>query len=94
MGLLCRCRVLPYGYQKEEHISRTASRKSGRRVEKLFRKHIGLARRSDQERKALHFFLTYVGRTYDFTARAKSLGQENYSTNRVSVGFIYQLPMF
>lgn len=42
----------------------------------------------------LHFFLTYVGRTYDFTARAKSLGQENYSTNRVSVGFIYQLPMF
>ena len=42
----------------------------------------------------LHFFLTYVGRSYDFTARAKALGQENYSTNRVSVGFIYQLPMF
>ena len=40
------------------------------------------------------FFLTYVGRSYDFTARAKALGQENYSTNRVSVGFIYQLPMF
>lgn len=42
----------------------------------------------------LHFFLTYVGRSYDFTARAKALGQENYTTNRVSLGFIYQLPMF
>lgn len=42
----------------------------------------------------LHFFLTYVGRSYDFTARAKALGQENYTTNRVSIGFIYQLPMF
>lgn len=42
----------------------------------------------------LHFFLTYVGRSYDFTHRAKVLGQENYSTNRLSLGFIYQLPMF
>ena len=42
----------------------------------------------------LHFFVTYVGRSYDFTSRAKVLGQENYSTNRLSLGFIYQLPMF
>ncbi|MEG0889195.1 MAG: porin [Bacteroides sp.] len=42
----------------------------------------------------LHFFLTYVGRSYDFTARAKALGQENYSTNRISVGFIWQMPIF
>lgn len=42
----------------------------------------------------LHFFLTYIGRSYDFTHRAKTLGQKNYSTNRVSLGFIYQLPMF
>lgn len=42
----------------------------------------------------LHFFLTYVGRSYNFASRAKALGQENYTTNRVSVGFIYQLPMF
>lgn len=42
----------------------------------------------------LHFFLTYVGRTYDFTSRAKVLGQTDYSTNRVSVGFIWQMPVF
>lgn len=42
----------------------------------------------------LHFFLTYVGRSYDFAARAKALGQENYSTNRISVGFIWQMPIF
>ena len=39
----------------------------------------------------LHFFLTYVGRTYKYEARAN---HDDYSTNRVSVGFIYQLPMF
>ena len=42
----------------------------------------------------LHFFVTYVGRSYDFTSRAKVLGQENYNTNRVSVGFIWQMPVF
>ena len=42
----------------------------------------------------LHFFLTYVGRSYSFTSRAKILGQENYSTNRISVGFIWQMPVF
>lgn len=42
----------------------------------------------------LHFFLTYVGRSYDFTSQAKALGQENYCTNRVSVGFIWQMPVF
>lgn len=42
----------------------------------------------------LHFFLTYVGRNYNFSSCAKTLGQENYSTNRVSVGFIWQMPVF
>lgn len=42
----------------------------------------------------LHFFLTYVGRSYDFTARAKAFKAENYSTQRFSLGFIYQLPVF
>ena len=45
----------------------------------------------------LHFFLTYVGRTYKYEARATNFNPEDnkdYSTNRVSVGFIYQLPMF
>ena len=42
----------------------------------------------------LHFFLTDVGRSYNFTSRAKILGQEDYSTNRISVGFIWQMPVF
>lgn len=42
----------------------------------------------------LHFFLTYVGRTYDFASRARVLGQQDYSTNRISVGFIWQMPVF
>ena len=40
----------------------------------------------------LHFFLTYVGRHYMYEERAA--GHEDYSTNRISLGFIYQLPMF
>lgn len=39
----------------------------------------------------LHFFCTFVGRSYDFTKRA---GFDNYNTQRLEVGFIYQLPMF
>ena len=39
----------------------------------------------------LHFFLTYVGRHYIYEEIAN---MPDYSTNRVSVGFIYQLPMF
>ena len=42
----------------------------------------------------LHFFLTYVGRHYSYTDRAKIFGNENYSTNRISLGYIWQLPMF
>jgi hypothetical protein len=42
----------------------------------------------------LHFFLTYVGRHYSYTDRAKFYGNENYSTNRISLGYIWQLPMF
>ena len=42
----------------------------------------------------LHFFLTYVGQTNFFTERAKALGNSDYSTQRVSLGFIYQLPLF
>ena len=42
----------------------------------------------------LHFFLTYVGRHYSYTDRAKVFGNEYYSTNRISLGYIWQLPMF
>ena len=42
----------------------------------------------------LHFFLTYVGRHYSYTDKAKAFGADNYSTNRISLGYIWQLPMF
>ena len=40
----------------------------------------------------LHFFLTYVGRSYMYNHAL--VNDKDYNTNRVSVGFIYQLPMF
>ncbi len=42
----------------------------------------------------LHFFLTYVGRAYKYTDKAYIKEAQTTNTNRVSVGFIYQLPMF
>ena len=39
----------------------------------------------------LHFFLTYVGRSYKYEEIAN---KADYNTNRISLGFIYQLPMF
>ena len=44
--------------------------------------------------KNLHFFLTYVGRSYKYEDAAKQMGFKDYTTDRISVGFIYQLPMF
>lgn len=42
----------------------------------------------------LHFFLTYVGQHNLFTEKAKAAGQKDYGTQRVALGFIYQLPVF
>ncbi len=42
----------------------------------------------------LHFFLTYVGRSYVYSDRAQAIGLDNYNTQRISLGFIYQLPMY
>jgi hypothetical protein len=42
----------------------------------------------------LHFFLMYVGRKYNYADRAKQYGCADYHTDRISVGYIYQLPMF
>ena len=42
----------------------------------------------------LHFFLTYVGQSYNFTSRAKIVDQQDYHTNRISTGFIWQIPVF
>ena len=42
----------------------------------------------------LHFFATYVGRNYRYTAKAQALGCENYTTNQLQVGFIWAMPIF
>ncbi len=42
----------------------------------------------------LHFYLAFIGQSNFFTEKAKAIGKENYSTQRVSLGFIYQLPVF
>lgn len=42
----------------------------------------------------LHFFLTYVGRSFDYTDRAKAFGAGNSNPQRVELGLVYQLPMF
>ena len=42
----------------------------------------------------LHFFLMYVGRKYNYTDRARQYGNADYNTDRISIGYIYQLPMF
>ena len=42
----------------------------------------------------LHFYLAFIGQSNFFTERAKAYGQSDYSTQRVSLGFIYQLPLF
>lgn len=40
----------------------------------------------------LHFFLSYIGRSYQHTDKAKALGFADGDTHRVSIGFVYQLP--
>lgn len=42
----------------------------------------------------LHFFLNYIGRSYDYTDRAKVFGVGSYNPQRVELGLVYQLPMF
>ena len=42
----------------------------------------------------LRLFLTFVGQTHLFTERAKALGADDFTTQRLSLGFIYQLPVF
>lgn len=45
-------------------------------------------------RENLHFFLTYVGRSYDYTRCAKAFGASNVHPQRISAGLIYQIPVF
>lgn len=45
-------------------------------------------------RENLHFFLTYVGRSFDYTPCAKTLGMSDSNPQRISAGLIYQIPIF
>lgn len=42
----------------------------------------------------LHIFLTGTGRTYNLTAKAEKLNAISCNTERISVGFIYRLPLY
>lgn len=42
----------------------------------------------------LHFFMTYFGKYYSYTDKAKSLNWSNTDEHQLSLGFVYQLPMF
>lgn len=42
----------------------------------------------------LHFFLNYIGRSYDYTNRAMIFGVGDSNPQRVELGLVYQLPMF
>ena len=57
---------------------------------------MGICRRyrilSDGEQSAL--LPGIRGAFYKYTDRAKALGEDNFSTHRVSVGFIWQMPVF
>lgn len=44
--------------------------------------------------RTLHFFAAYTGRNYLYTDRAKTFGNKDYFTNSLSVGFIWQMPIF
>ncbi len=42
----------------------------------------------------LHFYLSFFGQNHIFTQRAKAFGKDDYDVQRLSLGFIYQLPVF
>ena len=42
----------------------------------------------------LHIFLTGTARSYNLTEKAKALGASIENTQRLSVGFIYKLPLY
>ena len=42
----------------------------------------------------LHFFLNYIGRSFDYSDRAKTFGVGNSNPQRISLGMVYRLPVF
>lgn len=44
--------------------------------------------------RTLHLFVAYVGRNYKYSHRAAAYGASDSNTNRLSAGFIWQIPVF
>ena len=44
--------------------------------------------------RSLHFFAVYAGRDFRYSSLSKAYGSHNYTTSRVAVGFIWQMPIF
>ncbi len=42
----------------------------------------------------LHFFLNYIGRSFQYTDKAKVFGVGDSNPQRVELGLVYQLPLF
>ena len=42
----------------------------------------------------LHFFLNYIGRSFQYTDKAKVFGVGNSNPQRIELGLVYQLPVF
>lgn len=42
----------------------------------------------------LHFFLNYIGRSFQYTDRARAYNRSNTNPQRIELGLVYQLPMF
>ena len=42
----------------------------------------------------LHLFITGTGRAYSLTERAKALDASVENTGRLSIGFVYKIPLF
>ena len=42
----------------------------------------------------LHIFLTGTGRSYSLTGKAKALDASIENTGKISIGFIYKLPLY
>lgn len=42
----------------------------------------------------LHIFLNYIGRSFNYTNKAKEFGVHDSNPQRISLGIVYQLPVF
>ena len=43
---------------------------------------------------SVHFFLNSIGRSFQYTDKAKVFGVGNSNPQRIELGLVYQLPVF